>query len=95
MRDKIDKFSWAMEFVLGQEGGYSNDPRDPGGETNFGIAKKFHPNVDIKALTAGQAKMIYFGQYWRPARCPDMPAPVALAVMDMAVNCGSAKAAVR
>ena len=41
-------FDEIIEVVLHHEGGYVNDPKDPGGETNFGIAKRSHPDVDIK-----------------------------------------------
>ena len=34
----VDRFSDALEFVLKHEGGYSNDPRDKGGATNYGIS---------------------------------------------------------
>ena len=44
-------FDEIIEQVLEHEGGYVNDPDDPGGETKFGIAKKFNPDVDIKNLT--------------------------------------------
>ena len=33
-------FNTAFERVVGTEGGYVNDPRDPGGETKFGISKR-------------------------------------------------------
>ena len=33
-------FDEIIEVVLHHEGGYVNDPKDPGGETNFGIAKR-------------------------------------------------------
>ena len=52
-------FEEIIESVLKHEGGYVNDPHDRGGETNFGITKKFYPNVDIKNLTKEQAKKIY------------------------------------
>ena len=52
-------FETAIAFVLNEEGGYSNDPRDPGGETNFGISKRAHPQVDIKNLTLEEAESIY------------------------------------
>ena len=50
------KFDEIIEVVLHHEGGYVNDPKDPGGETNFGIAKRSHPDVDIKNLTKDGAK---------------------------------------
>ena len=42
------EFSLAIPIVLENEGGYVDDPNDPGGETNFGISKRSYPNVDIK-----------------------------------------------
>jgi len=52
----LTKFDEIIEVVLEHEGGYVNDPDDPGGETNFGIAKRSHPDVDIKNLTKEGAK---------------------------------------
>jgi lysozyme family protein len=46
------------------EGDYSNDPDDPGGETKYGIAKKYHPTVDVKNLTKEGAVAIYKAEYW-------------------------------
>ncbi len=34
-------------IVVGEEGGYVNNPKDPGGETKYGISKKSYPNVGI------------------------------------------------
>ena len=44
-------FDEIIEVTLHHEGGYVHDPKDLGGETNFGIAKRFYPDVDIKNLT--------------------------------------------
>lgn len=57
-------FEPAIEIVLDNEGGYVNDPKDPGGETKFGISKAAYPNVDIANLTVDQAKEIYRKDYW-------------------------------
>ena len=54
----LTDFNDIIEVVLHHEGGYVNDPKDPGGETNFGIAKRSHPDVDIKNLTEEGAKEI-------------------------------------
>lgn len=40
-------FDLAFEIIIGHEGGYVNDPRDPGGETRYGISKRAYPNEDI------------------------------------------------
>lgn len=58
------EFAQAIEYVLGNEGGYSNDPHDPGGETNFGISKRSYPHLDIKTLTREDAITIYERDYW-------------------------------
>ena len=51
-------FEEIIEIVLEHEGGYVNDPDDAGGETKYGIAKRWYPDVDIKNLTKEQAKKI-------------------------------------
>ena len=81
-------FEDIIESVLKHEGGYVNDPRDRGGETNFGITKKFYPNVDIKNLTKEQAKKIYHQDYWRPAKCDEVPPHLRHIYFDMCVNFG-------
>lgn len=86
-------FERAVGHVLDLEGGYVNDPADPGGETNFGISKRAYPDVDIAALTRDDAARIYYRDYWRPLRCGDLPADIALAVFDAAVNQGPSAAA--
>ncbi len=81
-------FEKAIEFVLRHEGGYVNDPRDPGGETNFGISKRSYPGEDIKNMTAERARAIYLRDFWEPLKCGQMPSPIALMVFDMGVNQG-------
>ena len=51
-------FDEIIDVVLHHEGGYVNDPKDPGGETNYGISKRAYPDVDIKNLTEDGAKDI-------------------------------------
>lgn len=46
-REFIKIYSEALKRTLQIEGGYSNDPRDPGGETIFGISRVHHPNLLI------------------------------------------------
>ena len=88
-----DSFNTALAFVLAREGGYSNDPRDPGGETNFGICKASNPSVDIKALTRETAAAIYRRDYWKAGGCEGLPAPVAVMHFDCCVNQGVGTAA--
>ena len=81
-------FEQIIEEVLKHEGGYVNDPHDRGGETNFGITKKFYPHVDIKNLTKEQAKKIYHTDYWRRGKCDDVPPKLRHIYFDMCVNFG-------
>lgn len=75
--------------VLQREGGYVNDPHDKGGETNFGISKRAFPNVDIKNLTADDARAIYKEHYWDRVKGDEIESQiVAGEVFDMAVNAG-------
>ena len=83
-----ENFALAVGFVLKHEGGYSNDPSDPGGETNFGIAKRYHPEEDIKNMTAVRAAQIYKSDYWDACGCDDLAFPKDVIAMDTAVNCG-------
>ena len=55
----------AIKLTLIHEGGYVNDPRDAGGETNFGISKREFPNEDIKNMTEDRAIEIYKEGYWK------------------------------
>src|SRR5712691_8983205 len=79
-------FDRAIGTVLEHEGGYTFDPADPGGETNFGLSKRQYPNLDLKNLTVDQAKAIYKRDYWRYGRIRNQD--VATKVFDMAVNVG-------
>lgn len=94
-------FEQALSVILAHEGGLADDPHDPGGITNFGISIKFAGSVnldidgdgrttgaDIRALTRGHAAELYFDHFWRPLRCAEMPASVALIVFDGGVNQG-------
>ena len=81
-------FNEIIEKVLEHEGGYVNDPKDMGGETKYGITKRFYPDVDIKNLTKQQAKEIYLKDYWRPSKCDDVPPHLRHIYFDMCVNFG-------
>jgi len=77
-----------VQLILKHEGGYVNDPRDPGGETNYGISKKAYPDLNISKLSEEEAKGIYKEDYWDRIKGDDLPPSVALVVFDMAVNAG-------
>jgi len=87
-------FPEAFHAVIGHEGGYVNDPNDPGGETNFGISKRAYPHLDIKNLTLNEAQAIYHRDYWVKALCPSFPDPLRFQLFDTAVNSGPGMAVV-
>ena len=79
-------FDQAFDRLMAHEGGYTNNPADPGGETNWGISKRSYPNVDIKNLTRDQAAAIYLRDFWQPLG--DAPPAVKFQAFDFAVNSG-------
>lgn len=85
-------FEEAIKHVLANEGGYVNDPKDPGGETKYGICKRQYPKVDIKNLTLDQAKEIYYADYWKPYFYDSVDATLAGKVFDTAINIGPKRA---
>lgn len=89
----MDPFERAVELVLRHEGGYVNDPDDPGGETKFGISKRSYPDLDIRALTEEQAREIYRRDWWDEYGYDRIEDPeLAARVMDLAVNMGPHRA---
>jgi lysozyme family protein len=89
-----------LNRVLAHEGGYTNDPRDPGGPTNWGITiwdarlywKKNATAADVRAMPLSVAKDIYKAKYWDALRCDLLPAGVDDSVFDYGVNSGIGRA---
>ena len=81
-------FEKAFAKLIDHEGGYVNNPRDPGGETKFGISKRAYPALNIADLTLDDAKAIYRRDYWNRAQCDRLHPDVAFQVFDGAVNSG-------
>ena len=59
-------FKQAVQKTLIHEGGYVNNPADPGGATKYGITQADMPDVDIKTITPEQATAYYTEHYWKP-----------------------------
>ena len=83
-------FDEAFAKLIEHEGGYVNDPADPGGETKYGISRRAYPGEDIAGMTLERAKTIYQRDYWGPAGCDAVPPGVKFQVFDCAVNSGVA-----
>ncbi len=93
-------FSVCIPIILSSEGGYVDNPRDPGGPTNLGITLNTlsgwlqrPASVDeVKALTPQVAGQIYQANYYNPVHGPELPNGVDLMAFDTAVNSGVATA---
>lgn len=98
-----DLFATALQHVLEMEGGFSDDPYDPGGPTNKGITLSVYARwvgesvspesrsrlvARLKKIPDAMVQEIYRTRYWEPADCARMPAPLALMHFDAAVNHG-------
>jgi lysozyme family protein len=82
-----------IEKTIQLEGGYVNNPADPGGETKYGISKKYHPTVDIANLTINEAIIIYQKEYWLKLNLDRFNfLPFRWKIFDIAVNQGPATA---
>ena len=88
----MSNFESAFILIVGLEGDYSDDPRDAGGKTRYGITEAVaRANGYIGpmyALPLDVAGEIYRSDYWDACRCDDLPWPLALYVFDSAVNQG-------
>lgn len=94
----MSDFNQAIDYVLKDEGGFVNNPLDPGGATNFGITLKTLQRArapqevsidEVEKLTLDEAKSIYERFYWSPAKIEDIIfQPIATALLDLCVNIG-------
>jgi lysozyme family protein len=91
-RERDMNFEKMMEFIFKWEGGYSNHPKDRGGETKYGIAKAFYPDLDIKNLTKEKATEIYLSDYYGRFNIGLIPEFIRLPFFDSTVNQGGHKA---
>ncbi len=93
------------EEIVAREGGYVNDPDDPGGATNYGVTihtmRRLGMDLDgdgdvdtrdVRALTRDQAVDIFVAHYFEKPRIDDLPDPLHATVFDMAVNAGPSRA---
>ncbi|MCK9133420.1 glycoside hydrolase family 108 protein [Haemophilus influenzae] len=85
-------FKQIFDRLIGHEGGYVDDPRDPGGETNWGVTKRTAQangyTGAMKTMTRQQAYEIYRRAFWLRYNCEQMPDAVAYQFFDAAVNHG-------
>jgi lysozyme family protein len=89
--------SEALVFTLKWEGGFTNNPLDPGGPTNFGIIQSRYDQYrnskklsrrSVKDITEAEYTEIYDTYYWEPVRAKWLDGTLGLALFDTAVNMG-------
>lgn len=92
-----DDFKGILDFILGAEGGWSNNPDDTGGCTMAGVTLPVYRNykhnagltcADLQKISSIDVAGVYQKLYWLPVRGDELPAGIDLIVMDMAVNAG-------
>jgi lysozyme family protein len=89
-------YNFCLNQVLKSEGGYTNDPNDAGGPTNFGITiadyKKYINKKgtakDVRGMSLDDAKSIYKSKYWDVIDADNLPSGVDYTCFDYAVNSG-------
>lgn len=90
-------FGDGLRFVLRWEGGFADDPADPGGRTNRGVTQKTYaawrarqalPRRDVLLIEEAEVEAIYRMDYWGPAGCDRLERPLNLVVFDTVVNMG-------
>lgn len=82
-----ESFEDAFRVWLAFEGPESDDPDDPGGLTRYGIAQRFHPDVDVASLTEAEAKEILRRKYWDANRL-DLIRPKNIAIKLFSLGAG-------
>ncbi|SNR41075.1 holin-associated N-acetylmuramidase [Puniceibacterium sediminis] len=90
------------EEIVAREGGFVNDPDDPGGATNFGVTIHTMQSLgldltgdgrvteaDVRSLTRAQAVQIFVDHYFLRPRIAQLPEALHASVFDMYVNAGA------
>jgi hypothetical protein len=80
-----DSFEPAFLITVGLEGHLSDDPRDPGGFTVWGLSSRYNHGV-TRDMTLEQVKEMYLQKYWIPADCDRQPFPMDICLFDSQVN---------
>ncbi|MEN3238299.1 glycoside hydrolase family 108 protein [Methylobacterium ajmalii] len=95
-------FERALPLVLAHEGGYVDDPADPGGATKLGVTigtlslwlGRPATKAEVKALTVATVAPIYRRNYWDAVQADALPPGLGYALFDFAVNSGKKRAVI-
>lgn len=97
-----NNFEASLVFVFEDEGGFTLDPNDPGGATNFGVT---HTDLarwrgvevtvaDVQNMTQEEATTIMRSFYWDTMGCKGIPLGLDYCVMDFGLHSGTHQALV-
>ncbi len=95
-----DQFARCLALTLGWEGGFVDDPADPGGATCYGVTLAVYrgwaedPSLgvaDIRDISPDAVSAIYSTNFWNATRADAMPPGVDLMLFDEAVNTGCSR----
>ena len=89
-------FDKCLDLLLDDEGGFVNNPKDPGGMTNLGVTKAAWESFvghtvaekEMRNLTRKSVASFYERKYWDACKCDDIPSGIDYLIFDFAVNAG-------
>jgi lysozyme family protein len=95
----ISNWQKSFELMLKSEGGYVNNPADPGGMTNLGVTKATWENwvgresdeAEMRGLTPEKVEPLYKKKYWDAVRGDELPPGISYLCFDFAVNAGAGR----
>jgi lysozyme family protein len=93
-------FEPSLDFLLKSEGGFVNNPKDPGGMTNLGVTAKTWSEFkgrptsekEMRNLDKDDVAPLYEKKYWDACKCDSLPSGIDYLVFDFAVNAGPGRA---
>jgi len=89
MRENFDK---SINVLFRIEGYESNNPVDKGGYTKYGLASRYHTDIDFEKLTREKAVEIYRERYWKPLKCDELEYPIDMVLFVQGVHLGVGRA---
>ena len=92
----LSNWQKSFELMLKSEGGYVNNPADPGGMTNLGVTKATWENwvgresdeAEMRGLTPEKVEPLYKKKYFDAVRGEELPMGLDYLMFDFAVNAG-------
>ncbi len=96
-----NNFKKSLQLVLVHEGGWSDNPKDPGGATMKGVTLATYRRYfgadrtkeQLRNISDKELEQIYRDGYWNKCRCDELPRGMDYAVFDAAVNSGPGRSA--